>query len=120
MLRISVTRVSTQGKLTVRVDVVLKDMNKFGFQTVSRRGLPSHDPPTADLSKLVLGRPKVCHCAMVANGFSLSFNSSLLFQNLVEEAETSTPIQSDEKAIEDTSPAPPSDNVPRPLPNLED
>lgn len=93
-----VTRVSTQGKLTVRVDVVLKDMNKFGFQTVSRRGLPSHDPPTADLSKLVLGRPK----------------------NLVEEAETSTPIQSDEKAIEDTSPAPPSDNVPRPLPNLED
>ncbi|PIO60390.1 hypothetical protein TELCIR_18112, partial [Teladorsagia circumcincta] len=52
------TRVTTQGKLVVRVDVMLKDMGKFGFQTVPRRGLPSHEPPAADLSGLRLGKQK--------------------------------------------------------------
>ncbi|KAL6736067.1 hypothetical protein Aduo_006457 [Ancylostoma duodenale] len=93
------TRVTTQGKLTVRVDVVLKDIRKFGFQTVSSRGLMSQDPPATDLSRLRLGKEK---------------------KPPIEDTELSTPIQSDDKVGEVISPPPPSDDASRPLPNLED
>ncbi|KHJ85578.1 hypothetical protein OESDEN_14691, partial [Oesophagostomum dentatum] len=94
-----VTRVSTQGKLTVRVDVLLKDIRKFGFQTVPNRGALPQEPPTTDLSRLRLGKPK---------------------KPEAEEPEVSTPAQSDDKTTDIISPAPPSDDASRPLPNLED
>ncbi|ETN75040.1 B9 protein [Necator americanus] len=92
------TRVTTQGKLKVRVDVILKDVRKFGFQTVSSRGLASQEPLSTDLSKLRLGKQK----------------------KPVEDTEMSTPVPSDDKTTEILSPAPPSDDTLRPLPNLED
>ncbi|KAK6029942.1 B9 protein [Ostertagia ostertagi] len=96
------TRVTTQGKLVVRVDVILKDMGKFGFQTVPRRGLPSHEPPAADLSGLRTREKKSEQ------------------KRPVEEREVSTPAQSDDKVVEEVSPALPSEDIPRPLPTLED
>ncbi|KAE9411820.1 hypothetical protein Angca_000823, partial [Angiostrongylus cantonensis] len=47
-------RATTQGMVTIRVDVVLKDIKKFGFQTVPRTGSTSYDVPATDLSKLTL------------------------------------------------------------------
>ncbi|KAK5964856.1 hypothetical protein GCK32_022500 [Trichostrongylus colubriformis] len=73
-------------------------MGKFGFQTVPRRGFSPRDPPAANLSGLRLGKQK----------------------RLVEDREPSTPAQSDEKVLEEASPAPPSDDTPLPLPTLED
>ncbi|VDM77066.1 unnamed protein product [Strongylus vulgaris] len=93
------TRVSTQGKLRVRIDVLLKDIRKFGFQTVPSRGLMSQEPTPTDLSKLRLGREK----------------------KPVEEPEMSTPGQSEDKVTDIISPPPPlEDTSSRPLPALED
>ncbi|KAK6054576.1 B9 protein [Cooperia oncophora] len=92
------TRVTTQGKLVVRVDVILKDIAKFGFQTVPRRGIPSNDPPAADLSGLRLGKQK----------------------RPVEDREVSTPAQSDDKVVEEAPSTLPPEDMPRSLPTLED
>ncbi|XGW08570.1 hypothetical protein V3C99_011135 [Haemonchus contortus] len=91
------TRVTTQGKLIIRVDVMLKDTGKFGFQIVPRLDFSSRGPPATDLSGLRLGKQK----------------------RTVEDRELSTPAQSDDKVLEEVSPAPPSDDIPRPLPALE-
>ncbi|KJH43697.1 B9 protein [Dictyocaulus viviparus] len=46
------TKVTTQGNLTIRMDVILKDMKKFGFQSICRMGSGSYEAPATDLSKL--------------------------------------------------------------------